>query len=78
MRLGTYMESRRTAHQPVILKCLSNRIKHVCFIFRLLVNSPKLEFIDEGVTDRLDDRQVVDRGREKQLSWKAWDLQEDH
>ena len=77
MRLGTYMESRRTAHQPVILKCLSNRIKHVCFIFRLLVDSPKLEFIDEGVTDRLDDRQVVDSGGEKELGEETWDVEED-
>ena len=79
MMLGADTESRKRgrAHQPVILKCLS-RIREVCFIFRLLVDSPKQKFINEGVTEGLNDRQVVDRGGENQLSRKAWDLQEDH
>ena len=58
------IKEERGSHQPVVLKCLS-RIRDVCFIFRLLVDSPKLKFIDEGVNEGLDDRQVIDRGREK-------------
>ena len=42
-----------------------------------MVDSPKLEFIDEGVTDRLDDRQVVDSGGEKELGEETWDVEED-
>ena len=62
----------------MILKCLSDRIRDAWFIFRLLVDSPKLKFIDEGVTEGFDGRQVIDRRREKELSREAWDVQEDH
>ena len=75
--MQTYIQGRVGVHQPVVLKYLS-RIRDACFIFRLLVDSSKLKFINEGVTEGFDDRQVIDGGREKQLGGEAWDVQENH